>query len=209
MNWNQSNNNLFLQRISFRRILHYGSGLSSSTVKWRTLQERGVYFLSNKVPSNWQFSLDLCFNINCCHYSQYLSDQELWVKCNSIFPIEVDWSGSKILAIFCDLDLNPMWYTVWTGSGKEGEGMTCFRQHCSQNVFLNPHSFEPQRRCQKDGSIWIQKWLYFICNSSALSNGIPCQYHAKMRKLVNIIKKNKTTQHTYRQPDKQWSTKYG
>ena len=26
MNWNQSNNNLFLQRISFRWILHYGSG---------------------------------------------------------------------------------------------------------------------------------------------------------------------------------------
>ena len=27
MNWNQSNNNLFMKRISFRRILHYGSGL--------------------------------------------------------------------------------------------------------------------------------------------------------------------------------------
>ena len=26
MNWNQSNNNLFLRRIFFRRILHYGSG---------------------------------------------------------------------------------------------------------------------------------------------------------------------------------------
>ena len=27
MNWNQSNNNLFMQRIYFRKILHYGSGL--------------------------------------------------------------------------------------------------------------------------------------------------------------------------------------
>ena len=38
MNWNQSNNNLFLQSISFRWILHYGSGLTRrSSDHWSLL----------------------------------------------------------------------------------------------------------------------------------------------------------------------------
>ena len=40
MNWNQSNNNLFMQRISFRQILHYGSGFTILTCHSRKTRNK-------------------------------------------------------------------------------------------------------------------------------------------------------------------------
>ena len=58
MNWNQSNNNLFLQRIYFRQILHYGSGLRFSchlyaaTLHSSKKQRNGRYSVIGVLYSN-------------------------------------------------------------------------------------------------------------------------------------------------------------
>ena len=49
MNWNKSNNNLFLHRISFRRIQHYGPGfIDAIRTSYSTLKQSQVWPIKAK-----------------------------------------------------------------------------------------------------------------------------------------------------------------
>ena len=69
MNWNQSNNNLFMQRISFRKILHYGSGLNPHAFAFEKYLAK---IESNKSLLDGKLQIHVCAFSGLCLISGYL-----------------------------------------------------------------------------------------------------------------------------------------
>ena len=93
MNWNQSNNNLFVLHISFWRMKHYGSGLSLFLV----IQRFGtVYFF---------FSTDL-WKGYCTNFYLRLKSVHVWRWWNSI-------KSGLYLFLFDVRYLIQRWFVIW------------------------------------------------------------------------------------------------
>ena len=91
MNWNQSNNNLFLQRISFRRIQHYGSGFIGYI--WKSI-------LASPIHLAWPHHIVTdCFLVNKLHYGM----SKVIVNVNTDFMKRLHCLYWLVFYILCNL----------------------------------------------------------------------------------------------------------